>query len=132
MKIFVDTSACYALLDRDDANHGKAKSAWSTALDPENHLVTSNYILVECFALIQNRLGMEAVIGFQKDILPVITIEWIDSVVHMAGISALLAASRRKLSLVDCTSFEMMRNLGIQTVFTFDAHFSEQGFNCLI
>jgi len=51
--------------------------------------------------------------------------------VHRSGVSALLAASRRKLSLVDCISFEIMRNSGIKTIFTFDSHFEEQGFHCI-
>ena len=131
MRIFVDTSAVFALLDRDDSNHKKAIKVWSSLLDPENILVSSNYILVESFALIQHRLGIKAVSAFQEDILPVINIEWIDSGVHRSGVSALLAASRRKLSLVDCTSFEIMRNSGIKTVFTFDSHFKEQGFSCM-
>ncbi len=28
MRIFIDTSALYALLDGDDNNHAKAKKAW--------------------------------------------------------------------------------------------------------
>ena len=131
MIIFVDTSALYALLDRDDANHSKAKMAWSNTLHPENVIVTTNYILVESFALIQHLLGVEAVRGFQEDVLPVIGVEWIIESVHRAGVSALLAASRRKLSLVDCVSFEIMRTLGIKRVFAFDPHFTEQGFTCI-
>lgn len=131
MRIFVDTSAFFALLDRDDANHKKAKEVWSKVLNPENVLITTNYILVESFALIQHRLGMDAVMGLQEDILPIINIEWITSGVHRSGVSALLAASRRKLSLVDCISFEIMRNAGIKTIFTFDLHFKEQGFHCI-
>lgn len=131
MRIFVDTSAFFALLDRDDANHKKAKEVWNKVLNPENVLITTNYILVESFALIQHRLGMDAVMGLQEDILPIINIEWITSGVHRSGVSALLAASRRKLSLVDCISFEIMRNAGIKTIFTFDFHFEEQGFHCI-
>ena len=41
---------------------------------------------------------------------------------------ALLAASRRKVSLVDCMSFEVMRRYGIRSAFAFDPHFSEQDF----
>ena len=41
------------------------------------------------------------------------------------AVAALLAANCRQLSLVDCTSFQAMRQLGIATVFTFDAHFVE-------
>jgi predicted nucleic acid-binding protein len=63
--------------------------------------------------------------------LPLINIEWINAETHKTGVSALLAASRRKLSLVDCASFEIMRTLGIKTVFAFDPHFAEQGFKCI-
>ena len=97
----------------------------------KNVLITTNYILVESFALLQHRLGMDAVIGLQEDLLPVINIEWITPGVHRSGVSALLAVSRRKLSLVDCISFEIMRNSGIKTIFTFDSHFEEQGFHCI-
>ncbi len=67
MRIFTDTSAFYALLDRDDANHRQAKRMWADLLGAENTLVTSNYILVESFALLQNRLGIGAVRGLQED-----------------------------------------------------------------
>ncbi len=131
MKVFIDTSAFYALLDRDDSNHQRAKKRWTDLLTSETVLVTNNYVLVETFALIQNRLGMEAVRGFQEDILPLINVEFINSGVHKSSVSALLASSRRKLSLVDCVSFETMRNLGIKTVFAFDPHFKEQGFDTI-
>ena len=131
MRIFVDTSAFFALLDRDDANHKKAKDVWNKVINPENVLITTNYILVESLALIQHRLGMDAVMGLQEDILPIINIEWITPEIHRSGVSALLAASRRKLSLVDCISFEIMRNSAIKTIFTFDSHFEEQGFYCI-
>jgi predicted nucleic acid-binding protein len=35
------------------------------------------------------------------------------------------------LSLVDCTSFQVMRQLGIDTAFAFDEHFAEQHFTCI-
>lgn len=101
-------------------------------LSLENILITSNYVLVESFALIQHRLGMEAVRGFQEDMLPLINIEWVNAETHKFGISVLLTVSKRKLSLVDCVSFEIMRTLGIKTVFAFDSHFSEQGFNRIL
>jgi predicted nucleic acid-binding protein len=38
------------------------------------------------------------------------------------------AANRRSLSLVDCVSFVVMRQLAIRDAFAFDRHFEEQGF----
>jgi predicted nucleic acid-binding protein len=94
-------------------------------------LVCSNYILVETFALVQRRLGIEAVRAFQENVYPILNVEWVDETDHRAGVAAVLAASRRKLSLVDCVSFEVMRRLGIHRVFCFDPHFEEQGFECI-
>jgi predicted nucleic acid-binding protein len=42
-----------------------------------------------------------------------------------------LTSARRRLSLVDCTSFEVMRRLGITSAFAIDRHFVEQGFEVL-
>lgn len=131
MTVFIDTSAFYALLDRDDAHHAKAKKVWIELLSVDNALVTSNYIVVESYALIQNRLGIEALRSFHEDMMPLVNIEWVDEVLHVSGVSALMAASRRKLSLVDCLSFEIMRKEGVKTAFAFDPHFQEQGFSCI-
>lgn len=131
MRIFVDTSAFYALLDSDDGSHPKAEKAWGEIIQPENTVVTSNYVLVETFALVQSRLGLEAARGFQGDLVPILHVEFVTSAIHRLGVAALLSASRRGLSLVDCVSFEVMRDLGIKTAFTFDAHFREQGFEVI-
>jgi predicted nucleic acid-binding protein len=131
MKIFVDTSAFYALLDRADTNHKKANAVWIGMLNGEDTLVTSNYVLVESFALLQSRHGIEAVRVFQEDILPLINVQFVDPEIHRPSVAGLMAASKRNLSLVDCVSFEVMRASGIKAVFTFDPHFKEQGFTVI-
>ena len=129
MAVFVDTSAFYALLDADDENHSRSAETWRQVMGSDENVITTNYILVETFALIQSRLGLEAVREFQEDIIPVLSVEFVTPEVHRLGIAALLAASRRGLSLVDCISFEVMRDLGIKSVFTFDGHFQQYGFS---
>lgn len=64
MNVFVDTSAFLAMLDADDAYHEQAREAWIDLIKQEETLVCSNYVLVESFALVQNRLGMAAVSVF--------------------------------------------------------------------
>ena len=79
-------------------------------------------------ALLQRRVGIEAVRRFQLDMLPIIDIEWIDQTTHDRAMQTLLTVNRRQLSLVDCASFDTMRKLGITIAFQFDQHFTEQGF----
>jgi uncharacterized protein len=128
--IFVDTSALYAVLDGDDTAHPAAQGAWTRWLEASDGptLVASNYILVETFALVQSRLGMDAVRSLMDDLIPVLTIEWVTPEDHRAAVAMLRNANRRRLSLVDCSSFQVMRRLAISEAFTFDGHFSEQGF----
>ena len=128
---FIATSAFLAVLNARDLNYQRARSVWEDLIARGDSLICSNYVLVETLAVIQNRLGMEAVKILNEDVLPVLSVRWVDEPLHSAALSALLIANRRQLSLVDCVSFEMMRRLGIRTVFTFDSHFHEQGFDCL-
>lgn len=109
MSVFVDTSALYAGLDKDDANHPAAKKVWSRLLGGADRLITSNYVIVETMALVQSRLGMAVVRELVADLVPLLEIEWIGPEDHLAGSAALLAAGRRGLSLVDCASFQVMR-----------------------
>jgi predicted nucleic acid-binding protein len=131
MTVLLDTSAFLAMLNVDDNNHSGAKKEWGDLINSDRSLVSHNYVLIESFALIQRRMGNKAVRVFEEDILPLINIEWIGERMHKSAVSALFAAGRRNLSLVDCVSFEVMRTLGIKKVFTFDSHFKEQGFHCV-
>jgi predicted nucleic acid-binding protein len=126
--LFVDTSALLAFLDADQPRHSDLVDAWRRAIDDHDTLVTSNYVLVETFALVQRRLGLGALRALAGDILPLLQQVWVDEELHAAASAALFTAGRRKLSLVDCTSFELMRRHGITNALSLDADFARQGF----
>lgn len=131
MRVFIDTSGFLSVLDRDDAYHGASRKAWVDLLSSEAELLTTNYVLLETFALVQNRLGVAAVRLFHDDIVPVLQVERVGKTEHESAAGTLLSASRRRLSLVDCSSFLVMRSLVVKTAFTLDRHFKEQGFDCI-
>ncbi len=124
----MDTSAFYAVLDSDDKEHPSARQAWERFIKTENSLYTSNYVLVETLALLQNRLGIGAVRAFEDAVTPLLRILWVDDNTHQQAVDTVLTAGRRRLSLVDCSSFVLMRRHGLDSAFAFDDHFSEQGF----
>lgn len=128
MTTFLDTSAILALLDGNDPHHPAVDSVWKDLITSNERLVSSNYVLVETFALVQRRLGMAAVRDVQGIIVPLLEIEWIDAEIHTISLHAFLAASRRYLSFVDCSSFEVMRRRGIVRALAVDPHFPEHGF----
>ena len=128
MNIFVDTSALYAVLDRDDASHSSAEEVWTALLREKATLFTTNYVLVETTALLQHRIGIAAVRAFHEDVVPMLQVDWIKEEGHRAGVEAVLAAGRKTLSVVDCVSFQAMRQMGLRDAFCFDKRFREQGF----
>jgi predicted nucleic acid-binding protein len=131
MMVFVDTSAYFSLLDEDERNNGRARQIWENLVEREYVLLTSNYVVTETTALVQNRLGLAAVSDLYDTFIALTEISWIDQSVHNSAVASLLTANRRQLSLVDCASFELCRGLGIGSVFAFDRHFEEQGFHLL-
>jgi predicted nucleic acid-binding protein len=130
--IFIDTSAIYAFLDREDLNHSAAANllgAHATrGASGDEHLVTHSGVVIETVALLARRLGFEAVRQFQDSVIPAIEVCWVDSSLHGRAMAALLAAGRRSVSLVDWMSFELMREQGIDTALAFDEDFEAQGF----
>jgi len=128
VNVFVGTSGLFAVLNAGDANHRAADAQWQAMVSARHTLACSNYVLLETFALVQNRLGIAAVRQLADDLLPVLTIEWVTQEIHDAGVAALFASARRQLSLVDCVSFKVMRRRGIRHAFAFDLHFDEKGF----
>ena len=128
---FIDTSAFYALMDRSDSYHGKAKKLWGFLLNEEVYFKTTNYIIIETLALLQNRLGFEAAHLYASDILALVDILWVDKPRHKLAFELWLSLGRKKLSLVDCVSFITMRHYKLEAVFGHDRHFEEQGFKIL-
>jgi len=130
MSVFVDSSALYAVLDRDDVNHPAAATTYESLLE-HSTLLTHSYVALETTALVQRRLGMEAARALADDVLPALDLVFVDEPLHRAAEASLLAAGRRDVSLVDWTSFELMRRLGVVEAFAFDDDFAEQGFSAV-
>ena len=126
--VYVDTSAFLAVLNRNDDYHIIAQSAWAKLLDSKAELVINSFVLVESCALIQNRLGINALKTFIRKIQPILLIDWLEEDSFNASIYFLFEMNAQGLSIVDCSSFYTMTRLNISTAFTFDSHFLRQGF----
>jgi len=121
-RVFVDTSAFYALADESDRNHSRAKNAYESLL--KLSLVTTDYVLLECWFLIGNHLGREKAISFWDGLR--------SGIVDMISVTTQDLNKARRIvdrfsdqdfSLVDASSFAVMEREKIKSVFTFDSHF---------
>ena len=128
--IFLDTSAIYAWADSADPNHETAVRRLQAVLNSREPLLTHNYVLVECLALLQARLGIAAATKLAKDSALFVT-EWVDEDLHTAGIRELEQSKTRHVSLVDHISFLVMKRRDVTTAFAFDPDFASAGFRLL-
>jgi predicted nucleic acid-binding protein len=127
--VFVDTSAVLAYIVAKDENHGRARRAFEGLERRRAPLLYTSFVLVETYALLSRRLGLDAVREFRDDMAPLIEVVWVGEALHEKGLDLLLERRRRKLSLVDTVSFIAMRERGIDEAFAFDPHFRQEGFS---
>lgn len=93
--VFADTSALLALLNLKDENHDRAARAFATLRSNRAPLISTSFVLVETYALVGRRLGIEAVQDFRTDFAPLIDIVWVDDVLHNSGLDLLFDRHKR-------------------------------------
>ena len=130
-KVFADTSALFALLVATDENLRRAALAFQGLERRQAALVTTSYVLVETYALLARRVGVDAVRKFRAGLAPLLDVAWVDSALHEAALDLALERSRSGISLVDAASFLVMRSYGIEEAWAFDRHFRTAGFSLL-
>lgn len=131
--VFVDTSFFKALLDHRDDFYKEA-SAISFVLEKnQTKLITTNYILDESYTLLRVRRGLEMAkklreLVFSGD-------RGVQVVRVQAGDEAkgwiLFLNNWSGLSFTDCTSFAVMKRLGLKEAVAFDRHFTQAGFKVI-
>ena len=127
--VFADTSGLLALVNAEDENHARAYRAFANLRTRRAPLVSTSFVLVETYALIDRRFGLDAVRSFRADFSPLLDVVWVDEVLHDAGLDLLLNRNKRLVSLVDAVSFVTMRQRNVAEAFAFDPHFAQEGFS---
>jgi predicted nucleic acid-binding protein len=125
-RVFVDTSALYAILDGEDPDHELATSIFA-AIIRDKVAFTHNYVHVEAEQLVRRRLGTAASTRLLEELLPAIDTIWVDQQAHDEAVRA-MNGQGRAASLVDQVSFIVMRNVGAVAALAFDADFARAGY----
>ncbi len=131
MKIFTDTSGLFAAIVRNDLMHDPAKATLTALLETGIELHATSYVLQETLALLQARVSLDAALRFEHDLRPLLRMTWMDENLHRRAFHRLELAHARRLSLVDCASFVVMEELGIEAAFAYDAHFTQASFRVI-
>jgi uncharacterized protein len=122
-RLFVDTSAFFAVADGGDRHHRGALAALRASLGTDQ-VTTSDHVVVETWLLICSRLGRSPAMRFWDGL----SIDWFTIVDVTAqdlwrGREIAQEWSDQAFSIVDCTSFALIERLDIRHAFAFDKHF---------
>ena len=112
MKLLVDTSAILALILRDDRNHARAAKFWRS--HPQVRFVWTELILAEVATRLRVHAGAERAVAVVRELLRSRRYELLlaDTEILEAALEQLARFHDHRLSLTDCTSFEVMRRQG--------------------
>jgi predicted nucleic acid-binding protein len=129
--IFVDTSAWLALADSRDRDHSRSTEFHKRILRAEfGKQVTTNCVLTETLTIIRRRIGLAQAVTLANAVRAgkEVGLFWVESVHHDQAIDLMADHADKDWSVTDCTSFVIMRSLGIQDAFTLDRDFTQAGF----
>src|SRR5439155_20561470 len=124
--VFVDTSAVFALVDRNDGNHRAARRTLEGLRKRRLEPLLTNFVVAESHALLLSRL--DAAIARRwlvGNVWPAVRVSQDDE----SRARAIVARYTDKtFTYTDATSFAVMERLELKTAFAFDAHFRSYGF----
>ncbi|PSN15871.1 VapC toxin family PIN domain ribonuclease [filamentous cyanobacterium CCT1] len=130
--VFVDTSGWANAFDRRQPQHAVAVSAFQQMRQNRDTIITSNYVIAELVALLQRPLRIpRSQIFTTIDTIKTtsyLNIIHIDAATDTAAWNLCKSRPDKAWSLVDCTSFVLMQQQGIQVALTTDHHFEQAGF----
>jgi predicted nucleic acid-binding protein len=126
-KAFVDTSAWYGYVRKDDPDHVTTKrllKVW------ESRLVTTNFVLDETVTLVRARLGHAPAVQVGDTLRnpSVVELVRVTSEDEENAWRLFMKYHDQDFSFTDCTSFAIMRRLSLETAITTDHHFHQAGF----
>ncbi len=129
-RLFVDTSAWYAFINRRDPAH---KAVAKVLQQYTGRLVTSNFVLDETLSLCLYRMGHDVATAAGNVLMDpqAVDLVRITSKDEQLAWQLFCARSDQRFSFTDCTSFVLMRRLRIDTALALDGDFRSEGFTVI-
>lgn len=133
-KIFIDTSAFYAINDKTDKNNKTATKIYTSLLAQNSKFTLTDHILSETATLLRRRLGYRVSDNFVETILEgeavgLFQIYFTNSSILKLSHEYFVKFPSDKISFTDTVSFATMIKHNIKSGFAFDNHFIEAGFD---
>ncbi len=130
-RVFVDTSAYFAVANSRDRSHRLAATVVRRLADQRVRLFTTNFIVAETHALALSRLGRREAARVLAEIDISAVIIRVSASDERRARDIINRYDDKDFSLTDAMSFAVMKRLGIPIAFAFDRDFTQYGFQVL-
>lgn len=136
-KILIDAGPLYSISNPNDERNKKTRGLLKSLVEDKIHPLTTDYIIDEAATtlLTRQRGGYRFAVHLLEWIFRPesnIEIEWISKSRFYRAKKIFKIYNKDKFwSFTDCTSYVVMKELKINTAFTFDEHFKQMGFQVL-
>lgn len=132
-RVFVDTSAYFAVANRRDATHERAAALMRWLAAERRRLFTTNFVLAELHALLLTRLDrhVAARVLAEVDASDLTTVVRVSARDERRAREIVFVYADKDFSLTDATSFAGMERLRIVRAFTLDQNFAQFGWTVL-
>lgn len=129
-RVFVDTGAWYALVDRKDPDHGRVVPVFRAY---QRRLLSSNFVIDETLTLIRYRLSWDAAHAFGEKVRAggLVEVIRVDPACEDAAWAIFSRYRDKTFSFTDCTSFALMDRLRPEAALAIDQDFRAYGLRCL-
>ena len=129
--VFADTSHYVALLLKNDSRHARAVEL---TIENTGPVLTTSWILSELGSFLSplptRQLFVDLVKDLQNDAGVIIANA--NMAQFNAGLEIYAGRPDKAWSLVDCISFQVMREKGLSNAWTTDHHFEQAGFHAML
>lgn len=129
-KVFIDTTALVGYFDGSDICHEAAKDLIARMRRQRIRMVLTDFIIDESITTIKSRVGHGIAVRAGDFVLQcqAIDIIWLDQAVVLKGWEYFKKHTDKGYSFTDCTSFVLMKEIGLKYSLSFDRHFEQAGF----
>jgi predicted nucleic acid-binding protein len=125
-RIFIDSGAFIAALNRADAHHGEVRALFT---GPRPRWSTSMLVVSETYGWLLHRMGEETARVFRTFVtdLPRLELLGADAKHHLSVVAKLERLRGTKLTYVDASSLVWLKTKGIKTAWGTDHHLGLEG-----
>jgi uncharacterized protein len=129
-KVFVDTVAWIALVNNRDFLHDQSKQILFDLRRQKYQFITTEFVLLEFANALSSPELREKAANFIEGLQAMNEVEIVSASSELFAKGFELYKSRldKEWSVVDCSSFVVMKEMSITEAFTQDHHFEQSGF----